>query len=352
MDSVDGLLEQFRIGRISRRELFRHLLVAGISLASASKLAASAIPRMRTAPAAAKGFKTVGLSHISYTVKDHEVSRDFYADLMGMKITVDNGRPNESILTWSRGNREYLVVRNRPPKPGEAPDPNFKANVDHLALEIADWDEEGVAEELRKRGYDPRSDAAVNATPNRPKDDGSYFAADPGGLNVQISGVGLSAVHPVYLPDKNPVKSQPKRTGGFKTVGLNHLSYSVKDYPVVRDWYVDLMGMNVAVDHGRPGECLLTWSHGDSECMIVRNHRERAGQPFDPNAKGYIDHFAFTIENWDTKKVEAELKRRGLDPRPDTEHSFHVKDPDGFNLQICGPGLNAKHPVYRSTTSM
>ena len=28
--------------------------------------------------------------------------------------------------------------------------------------------------------------------------------------------------------------------------------------------------------------------------------------------------------------------RRGLTPRPDTENSFHVKDPDGFDLQISG----------------
>jgi catechol 2,3-dioxygenase-like lactoylglutathione lyase family enzyme len=60
-------------------------------------------------------FRTVGLSHISYTVKDYRMSRDFYSNLMGMNVTVDNGRPNESILTWSRGVREYLIVRSRPP---------------------------------------------------------------------------------------------------------------------------------------------------------------------------------------------------------------------------------------------
>ena len=32
--------------------------------------------------------------------------------------------------------------------------------------------------------------------------------------------------------------------------------------------------------------------------------------------------------------VEAELRRRGLDPEPDTDESFHVRDPDGYRLQI------------------
>ena len=38
----------------------------------------------------------------------------------------------------------------------------------------------------------------------------------------------------------------------------------------------------------------------------------------------------------DKDKVKAELDRRGLSPRVDTENSFHVKDPDGFDLQISG----------------
>ena len=345
---IDGLLERFRIGTISRRELFRNLAFAGVSFTTASKLAAAATPASPLAEPMAhfapKGFKTVGLSHISYTVKDHVVSRDFYAGLLGMKLTVYNGRPNESILTWARGNREYLVCRNHPQVP-----PAFKSNVDHLALEVADWDDAKMAAEVKSRGYGLRPDFRIEAmTTPRPKQDGSFFVRDPGGLLQQISGVGLSAVHPVYLPERTPITSQPKQDGGFKTLSLNHLSYSVPDYTVVRDWYADLMGMKIALDHGRPNEALLTWSHGDSEYMIVRNHRERPGQPFDPNAKGYIDHFGFTIEDWDTKKVEKELKRKGLDPRPHTEDSFYVKDPDGFDVLVCGPGLSARHPIYRA----
>ncbi len=57
-----------------------------------------------------------------------------------------------------------------------------------------------------------------------------------------------------------------------------------------------------------------------------------------------VDHFAIKIQDWDTDKVEGELKRRGLTPSLDTGGpndpkdyaSFHVKDPDGFNLQISG----------------
>ena len=50
------------------------------------------------------------------------------------------------------------------------------------------------------------------------------------------------------------------------------------------------------------------------------------------------DGFCWGIEPWDTKKVEAMLKARGLDPVAehigDDFRSFHVKDPDGMDVQV------------------
>ena len=57
-----------------------------------------------------------------------------------------------------------------------------------------------------------------------------------------------------------------------------------------------------------------------------------------------IDHISWGIEPWDTEVVRSELLKRGLTPREDTGNggpiatskfkSFHVKDPDGWDLQI------------------
>ncbi|HVZ49310.1 MAG TPA: hypothetical protein VG916_11040 [Gemmatimonadaceae bacterium] len=51
------------------------------------------------------------------------------------------------------------------------------------------------------------------------------------------------------------------------------------------------------------------------------------------------DGFCWGISNWDTKKVEAALTERGLNPVADHNpsadfYSFHVKDPDGMDVQI------------------
>src|SRR5207248_1327226 len=49
-------------------------------------------------------------------------------------------------------------------------------------------------------------------------------------------------------------------------------------------------------------------------------------------------NFAWGIEPWDTNKVEAELKKRGLNPVADHRgsdfKSFHIHDPDGFDIQL------------------
>ena len=116
---------------------------------------------------------------------------------------------------------------------------------------------------------------------------------------------------------------------GFKAVAVNHISFQVADYAKTRDFYADLLGMKVLKDTGR--QCNLAFGDQGS-WLLPRNAREGSTPP-------RVDHIAYTIENWDKDAVEAELKRRGLSPRPDTPNSFHVKDPDGYDLQISGKGM-------------
>jgi catechol 2,3-dioxygenase-like lactoylglutathione lyase family enzyme len=111
-----------------------------------------------------------------------------------------------------------------------------------------------------------------------------------------------------------------------KALFINHVSYQVADYTKTRDFYAGLFGMNVSNDDGM--QCRLTF--GDN-ILIARNR---------PSGTPKVDHIAYTLANWDTDKsvrpaVEAELKRRGLQIRT-TEGSFHVQDPDGFEVQMGG----------------
>ena len=110
---------------------------------------------------------------------------------------------------------------------------------------------------------------------------------------------------------------------------INHVSMQVADYKKTRDFYVGLFGMKVSNDDGM--QCRL--SFGDN-IVIARNASSR------PGGKVGVDHVAYTLAGWDTDRsvkpaVEAELKRRGLMIRT-TEGSFHVQDPDGFEVQMGG----------------
>ena len=113
-------------------------------------------------------------------------------------------------------------------------------------------------------------------------------------------------------------------------VSINHVSMQVADYTKTRDFYAGLFGMKVSDDDGKT-QCRL--SFGDN-ILIPRNASSR------PGGKTGVDHIAYTLANWDSDKsikpaVEAELKRRGLNIRV-TEGSFHVQDPDGFEVQMGG----------------
>ncbi len=114
----------------------------------------------------------------------------------------------------------------------------------------------------------------------------------------------------------------------FKAIAVNHISYQVKDYAKTRDFYAGLLGMKVTQDNGR--QAYLAF--GDQGTWLLPRNARDTPPP-------HVDHIAYTIADWDKDRVEAELKKRGLEPRPDTENSFHVKDPDGFDLQISGQGM-------------
>ncbi len=110
----------------------------------------------------------------------------------------------------------------------------------------------------------------------------------------------------------------------LNATNINHVSYQVTDYAKTRDFYAGLFGMKVSDDDGK--QCRLSFGNN---ILIVRNRQ--------PAPK--VDHIAYTLANWDQEKeaVEAELKRRGLKiVQGDIKTSLHIKDPDGFEVQLGG----------------
>jgi catechol 2,3-dioxygenase-like lactoylglutathione lyase family enzyme len=140
---------------------------------------------------------------------------------------------------------------------------------------------------------------------------------------VQALAFGMAAA---AAPTRAGAASAPR--AGLKAVAVNHISYEVADYRRTRDFYADLFGMEVSGDDGQ--QCILKF--GADSFLIARNARN-------PGAAPLVDHLCYTIADWDKGAVEAELRRRGLVPERDTDESFHVRDPDGYDLQVASSRL-------------
>jgi catechol 2,3-dioxygenase-like lactoylglutathione lyase family enzyme len=97
----------------------------------------------------------------------------------------------------------------------------------------------------------------------------------------------------------------------------------VSDLRRSKDWYVKMFGLRVIQESA---ESVLL---GFGESMLVLRP---------DTAPGTVPHFMLGIDRFDAKSLEAALRAQGLDPQKDSD-SFHVRDPDGLNIQVGDKGL-------------
>jgi len=138
---------------------------------------------------------------------------------------------------------------------------------------------------------------------------------------------------------------------GWKTVWLDHITYQCQEYPKAAAFYSAVMGWKLRSDDGQRAVMDI----GDDVGGVIMTNGfvpppPRPAPPADsagggrgggrgtrPQAMAAITNFAWGIDPWDTNKVEAELRKRGLNPVADHAgdfKSFHIKDPDGFDIQL------------------
>src|SRR4051812_29418663 len=158
MESIIArLLQDFEQGKMDRRQLIKSLSVA----------TAAAVGMVPPARAAGKPLEALYVNHISYQVNDYKKVRDFYVDLLGMKVTQDDGMQCRLVF----GNN-ILIPRNR--AKGEP------AKVDHIAYTVINWDTEKDAFEaqLKRRNLTYTGSAKT-----------SFQVKDPEGMGVQFGGL-------------------------------------------------------------------------------------------------------------------------------------------------------------------
>jgi catechol 2,3-dioxygenase-like lactoylglutathione lyase family enzyme len=369
---------------VSRRELLRLLGAASVGIPLAEALTAPVAwaqgrcmlalgtPACNTDPIKPvfepTGWKTISLDHITFRVADYQKEAAFYVALMGWTLRDDDGtRAVVDIGDWGS-----VIFRQAAPGAMEAAAAGrggrggaSRAVVESFGFGVAPWNARNVEAELRKRGLDPVLD-------NDRKGFESFHVKDPDGFDLQISnGSGLAKNR--KTPSTAKLAAPPPfESTGWKTVWLDHISFSVTNYKESVSFYTNLLGWGTTYDEGSQNECTID----DIGDIIIRG-----GNPLDPNfgrggsrgrggagettgeptqagatppRSARIDHISFGIQPWDTDGVKAELEKRGLRAQIDTSSrhqapdgtwvpdeihtaafkSYHTQTPNGYNLQI------------------
>ena len=131
----------------------------------------------RRALAVADPRRDAGL--LALMVPDVDKSRDFYTDLLGMKViyykpgdVLGVDTPGGPVCFMKFGDN-YLYLR-------KSQHPEHKPYVAHFAPAVENYDQAAVRADLIRRGYKPTADSKYG-----------WSIRDPAGMRVEVAGKGL-----------------------------------------------------------------------------------------------------------------------------------------------------------------
>jgi len=156
---IAKLLQDFEGGKMTRCQL-----IQSPSLAATAASPADAVP----AGTGAGVLKAIYLNHVRHQGADYGKSRDWYAELFGLKVLADD----EKKTNLGVGESQLIF---HPRKSSATP------TVDHVCLTIANWDSEknvrgAVEDELKRSGF------KIGTTEH------SFHFDDPDGFELQVGG--------------------------------------------------------------------------------------------------------------------------------------------------------------------
>jgi catechol 2,3-dioxygenase-like lactoylglutathione lyase family enzyme len=167
---IADLVQRLDSGRIDRREFCQSVALAA-AVYAAGDAAQAQTPR---------GFKIIGINHMSYTCPDYIKARDWYASVLNMKSesTRDDGKRTNLMFGPDPGKGgSFLVARS----PGNVASGSAGVNagaqgvIDHVCYTVSNWNEGRVRETLKAKGLDVTGR------------DGSLHVYDPFDYDVQIA---------------------------------------------------------------------------------------------------------------------------------------------------------------------
>lgn len=119
--------------------------------------------------------------------------------------------------------------------------------------------------------------------------------------------------------------SAQETAAGLKATKIDHVSIQVTDLPRAVGFYEKVFGLTL-VSEDKANEIARL---GMNRHALVSLHHK--------NPTGIVDHFAIGVEGFNREAVTNRLKSFGITPEENLDAGFHIKDPEGMNVQIV-PG--------------
>jgi catechol 2,3-dioxygenase-like lactoylglutathione lyase family enzyme len=141
---IANLVKDLDSGKLDRREFCQSVALAALVYASGEAANAQA----------SRGFKVLGINHISYQCPDYAKARDWYSSVLGMQVVPGREAEQRANLMFGpdpgKGG-SFMVVRNAPAQ-AKPPSPVV---IDHVCYTISDWDDARVRAALKAKGIEP-----------------------------------------------------------------------------------------------------------------------------------------------------------------------------------------------------
>jgi catechol 2,3-dioxygenase-like lactoylglutathione lyase family enzyme len=113
----------------------------------------------------------------------------------------------------------------------------------------------------------------------------------------------------------------PAQDAGLKGTKIDHISIQVSDLPRAIAFYEKIFGLTI-LSEDKPNEISRL---GAGKVIVSLHHKS----PY-----AIVDHFAIGVENFNKERVTQQLKSLGITPEENLDAGFHIKDPEGMNVQI------------------
>ena len=145
------------------------------------------------------------------------------------------------------------------------------------------------------------------------------------------------------------------QASGVTVSAINHVSYTCPNFKQAADWYskifnLDQVGVKdteITLPFGKMGEQPygVTAKDVPPTFLLVRTRDANApaanGQPR-PKATNVVNHMAYTVADFDSARVTAELTAMGVkNIRGTGPNALHMDDVFGYDVEICGLANNA-----------